>query len=572
MDNTPQNYAQPLRNLLSFMTGVLRKPWNEPPGDVVRVERGEVVPFPVRPRAAPERSRGQAAAISAATDAAAAERAAHPEAAPPPATPHDVSRLTAIAADARSANADSTDRLTNPLDDPLHDPRKQRKVPDLIGDPTPAETSALDPGSPAREAVEDPDLPLDEDADAASAARIDSQPVIAAAAAAAVSEAAPAPHPMPVPEGTPSWKLAAQGIRENPAATPAPPPQKPATPRVAAAPHSAPMPHAAPASARPPALASHYSPRVPRTAAGMLVAGAALLIVVGLVATSFHHTPTELIGKQGIVDRTVGTADAVPTATAAAPVTATNLPAVQPRPSAAIPMSSPIAAPTTASHLRQASPADEDEDAVENGVAAPYSTPIAGQAAAAAPSYAATSQQAPAPVVRQSRPPSDEIASAAPGPQQPGVPAAAGAYTPQSYAGGSPASAASFHPELHAAYRNPDSMIVGDMPRGGSRSVLSDHPGYLEVSSGVMAGNLVAAPMPDYPTIARLAHVGGEVILQAVINRNGRVATTHVLSGHRLLRGAAEDAVRRWRYRPYMMDGRPVEVATIVTVRFRPKK
>lgn len=125
---------------------------------------------------------------------------------------------------------------------------------------------------------------------------------------------------------------------------------------------------------------------------------------------------------------------------------------------------------------------------------------------------------------------------------------------------------------IHAAYRNPDSMIVGDMPRGGSRSVLSDHPGYLEVSSGVMAGNLVAAPMPDYPTIARLAHVGGEVILQAVINRNGRVATTHVLSGHRLLRGAAEDAVRRWRYRPYMMDGRPVEVATIVTVRFRPKK
>ena len=90
----------------------------------------------------------------------------------------------------------------------------------------------------------------------------------------------------------------------------------------------------------------------------------------------------------------------------------------------------------------------------------------------------------------------------------------------------------------------------------------------LIVSSGVMAGNLISAPPPEYPKFASFAHVEGQVILQAVVSRNGTVTATHVLSGHRLLRGAAIAAVRRWRYRPYLIDGRPTDVATIVTVNF----
>jgi TonB family protein len=83
-----------------------------------------------------------------------------------------------------------------------------------------------------------------------------------------------------------------------------------------------------------------------------------------------------------------------------------------------------------------------------------------------------------------------------------------------------------------------------------------------------MAANLVSAPEPSYPMIARLAHIEGQVILQAVIAKDGTVSTTRVLRGNRLLRGAAEDAVRRWLYRPYRVNGRPVDVATIVTVDF----
>jgi protein TonB len=83
-----------------------------------------------------------------------------------------------------------------------------------------------------------------------------------------------------------------------------------------------------------------------------------------------------------------------------------------------------------------------------------------------------------------------------------------------------------------------------------------------------MAGNLLSAPLPNYPTMARIARVHGQVVLEAVISTSGTVSATRVLRGPRLLRGAAVDAVRRWRYKPYLVNGSPVDVATIVTVDF----
>ena len=88
------------------------------------------------------------------------------------------------------------------------------------------------------------------------------------------------------------------------------------------------------------------------------------------------------------------------------------------------------------------------------------------------------------------------------------------------------------------------------------------------VSSGVMDGNLIASPAPKYPRMASMAGVEGQVILQAVVSRNGTVVATHVLEGHHLLRGAAARAVRGWKYRPYMVRGKPTDVATIVIVDF----
>jgi TonB family protein len=93
---------------------------------------------------------------------------------------------------------------------------------------------------------------------------------------------------------------------------------------------------------------------------------------------------------------------------------------------------------------------------------------------------------------------------------------------------------------------------------------------YPSVAPGVMAANLISAPPPSYPFLARLAHVEGRVTVQAFISRDGVVSATRVLDGHHLLRGAAVAAVRLRRYRPYRVGGQPINVATTVTVDFHP--
>ena len=90
----------------------------------------------------------------------------------------------------------------------------------------------------------------------------------------------------------------------------------------------------------------------------------------------------------------------------------------------------------------------------------------------------------------------------------------------------------------------------------------------VDVSSGVMAANLVSASPPSYPKLASLTHMQGEVVMQAIISKDGTVENLHVIQGHHLLRGAAKNAVRTWQYHPFLVNGKPVEVATIVSVDF----
>ncbi len=86
--------------------------------------------------------------------------------------------------------------------------------------------------------------------------------------------------------------------------------------------------------------------------------------------------------------------------------------------------------------------------------------------------------------------------------------------------------------------------------------------------SHMMEGNLIFRVQPDYPPIAREARVQGQVILRAMIGREGAIENLQVLSGHPMLVRAAMDAVRQWRYRPYVLNGEPVEVETEVKVNF----
>ncbi len=86
--------------------------------------------------------------------------------------------------------------------------------------------------------------------------------------------------------------------------------------------------------------------------------------------------------------------------------------------------------------------------------------------------------------------------------------------------------------------------------------------------SRMMEGNLLRRVQPVYPAIARLARVQGTVELRAVISREGMIENLQAISGPAMLINAAIDAVRQWRYRPYYLNGDPIEVETTVTVNF----
>jgi protein TonB len=88
------------------------------------------------------------------------------------------------------------------------------------------------------------------------------------------------------------------------------------------------------------------------------------------------------------------------------------------------------------------------------------------------------------------------------------------------------------------------------------------------VSSGVMSGMLIRKVVPEYPAIPKTMHLQGTVVLLATISRTGTIENLRVVSGPALLQQTALDAVQQWRYRPYLLNGEPVEVETTVRVDF----
>lgn len=79
---------------------------------------------------------------------------------------------------------------------------------------------------------------------------------------------------------------------------------------------------------------------------------------------------------------------------------------------------------------------------------------------------------------------------------------------------------------------------------------------------------LVKRVDPEYPPLARQAGIHGAVIMRAVIDHEGAVRDIEVLRGPQQLRAAAVDAVRQWRYKPYVLDGLAVDVEMTITVNF----
>ena len=100
------------------------------------------------------------------------------------------------------------------------------------------------------------------------------------------------------------------------------------------------------------------------------------------------------------------------------------------------------------------------------------------------------------------------------------------------------------------------------------RIVAAPPPGPLTIPTGVAMGFLIQRTLPVYPPIARQARVSGTVQLEAVISKAGAVETLKVVNGPGMLRQAALDAVRTWRFRPYMVNSEAREIKTAITVNF----
>lgn len=91
----------------------------------------------------------------------------------------------------------------------------------------------------------------------------------------------------------------------------------------------------------------------------------------------------------------------------------------------------------------------------------------------------------------------------------------------------------------------------------------------LNISQGVSRGLLMKKVSPTYPSNAMSMHVEGAVELLATVSKAGNITAVKVLSGEPLLTRAAVDAVKQWKYKPYLLNGEPVEIQTQITVNFK---
>ena len=89
------------------------------------------------------------------------------------------------------------------------------------------------------------------------------------------------------------------------------------------------------------------------------------------------------------------------------------------------------------------------------------------------------------------------------------------------------------------------------------------------ISQGVSQGLLLKKTQPVYPPSAMRLRIEGAVQLMATISKNGNISAVKILSGDPQLARAAADAVKQWKYKPYLLNGEPVEIQTQVTLNFK---
>lgn len=113
-----------------------------------------------------------------------------------------------------------------------------------------------------------------------------------------------------------------------------------------------------------------------------------------------------------------------------------------------------------------------------------------------------------------------------------------------------------------------DVRSVGPNLGNGPLNVIRPIPASTVRISRSMQGYLLHRVEPTYPIMAKNVGVQGQILIRAIISTEGKIEQAKVISGSPLLSPAALDAIRQWRYRPYLLNDKPVEVETEITVNF----
>ena len=122
-------------------------------------------------------------------------------------------------------------------------------------------------------------------------------------------------------------------------------------------------------------------------------------------------------------------------------------------------------------------------------------------------------------------------------------------------------------PSAPAVVSMDDNSSVPGAVFGGTSKVKMD-PHVVAISAGVAEGMILRKTSPVYPKFAQDAHITGKVVMRATITKQGTLEGVQVLSGPKILAPSAVDAVKTWKYRPYMLDGQPISVETSITIVF----
>ncbi|MFY9224005.1 MAG: energy transducer TonB [Blastocatellia bacterium] len=101
-----------------------------------------------------------------------------------------------------------------------------------------------------------------------------------------------------------------------------------------------------------------------------------------------------------------------------------------------------------------------------------------------------------------------------------------------------------------------------------SDELVNEVPSLVHRSEGVIRGNAIKRVNPEYPALARNAHIKGDVVLSIVIDEYGKVINAYIVSGHPILQRVALEAARQWEFKPTLLNDTPVKVQGKLTFRF----